>query len=210
MFAMFTVKCGSLRCDGPCERFLWIAAVKECSWCSKCYWKWISQTLVSSNIPRWTGGHKPCEWWMVCAVSRQWTWGEWNLGVIWDRNNKTAQNDIIQFVSRELGCRDRHCVSARSAVSANPLLSLLILWLETSQRHPEKARIPVKKCTQREIEPISSLNPLMGWSLFRRFQFFLLRVLLIQMIQQRRHSWAAPLPLLSDCYHWDPVIRWAL
>lgn len=29
MFAMFTVKCGSLRCDGPCERFLWIAAVKR-------------------------------------------------------------------------------------------------------------------------------------------------------------------------------------
>ena len=29
MFAMFTVKCGSLWCDGPCERFLWITAVKR-------------------------------------------------------------------------------------------------------------------------------------------------------------------------------------
>lgn len=40
------------------------------------------------------------------------------MGVIWDRNNKTAQTEMIQFVSRELGCRDQHCVSARTAVSA--------------------------------------------------------------------------------------------
>ena len=56
------------------------------------------------------------------------------MGGIWDKN--TAQTKIIQSVSRA-----EHCVSAaRSAVSANPLLSLLILWLETSQRHLSRER----------------------------------------------------------------------
>ena len=74
MFAMFTVKCGSLWCDGPCERFsLWIAAVKECSWWSKCYWK--SVKLCWSH-PTFLGGLGAIKlvnggWWW-CAVSIKW------------------------------------------------------------------------------------------------------------------------------------------
>ena len=130
--------CGAM---GLVRDFCGLLQLKECSLWSKCYWKWISHTLVSSNIPRWTGGNKTGEWWsrqylVNLLRSETWEWFETEI-------TKTAQTEIIQSVSRDQGCRAEHCVSARSAVSANLLLSLLNLWLETSQRHPEKERIPV-------------------------------------------------------------------
>ena len=73
----------------------------------------ISQTPVSSNIPRWR--LRAIKWWMVVpSVSSEpgQTTEQWNPGVIWDKNNKTAQTEVILSVSRDPGLQSIVCLHA--------------------------------------------------------------------------------------------------